>query len=968
MISRSVLVSPGFSKHCLGEQAEYYAGEPVPSGWFGKGAEAMGLTGPVDAETFDRLLAGIVRERDDAGNWRERILQGRFDKESGEWVRKSGFDFTIESPKSVSMQALVHGDDGALEAHRAAALEAMRVFESECRAHVRGEDVSAGMVAAHFEHIASRSGQEHLHTHFCVINACDVDGKVYSLRERELFRVRKLADAVYHNALGNELRARGFAVQHDKDGRVEIEGYSRETIEARSGRRQQIKEEVEKAGRTLGTASAYERDAARAKTAGAKFVRENARDEMQEHWQAEHTELGSERGVRTEEIVAEAVAENRQARAAEAVDAAIDHLTEREMVNGTRELQRHALRFAGDRTSFAEIKAEIARRIDAGDVLVNGNRFTTRELVALERSNRERIEAGNGQHEAVLSGDEFDQALAAFEARKGFALSDEQRAASRMILVGDDRFQIVQGLAGTGKTTMLEFVKEAAESKGWTLRGHSNAADQAVTMEAESGIETITTALHLIEAKRQIREDGARAADAPPVRELRINDEASMLGARSFRDVLDTTEKQGVRTVFLGDKLQHGSVEAGRAFEQVQESNAVRAATLGEASIRRQKTEQLRSAVSAILRGEHSEAIAILGDKIREVRAEQNKAKGAKESQRDARARDNAVLITMIGKDYAALTPAERAKVMVITSTNEDRKSINAAIRTELAASGVLGGESREHVTLTPAGISEAEAKRSQNYERGWIVEADGQTSLFKRGTQAEVLSVDSRRNTLRVRDLMSGKETEFRPSQIKVTAFEPDRAKFSQGDRIKFTKNHAIGGVRVRNGQQAEVERVDEHGTHLVIGAGERAQRITVAPDAPVKMDHAYSTTSYGSQGRSRNPWIHHNPDGGRHGQRATYVNVTRSVDDLRVYSVSRDLLTKSAGQIRDKTAAEDITKPASRTMEIHARIKADHDALPEREARHFAEMRARLDKYDQEREQGQANENTRTRSRGGR
>ncbi len=958
MISRSVLVSPGFSKHCLGEQAEYYAGEPVPSGWFGKGAEAMGLSGPVDAEQFDRLLAGVVRERDDDGNWQERVLQGKFDKASGEWVRKSGFDFTIEAPKSVSMQALVHGDDGALEAHRAAAVEAMRMFEAECRAHVRGEDVSAAMIAAHFEHIASRSGQEHLHTHFCIINACDVDGKVYSLREREIFRVRRLADAVYHNTLGNELRARGFAVQHDRNGHVEIEGYSRETIEARSGRRQQIKDLVEKAGRTMDTASAVERDAARAATAGKKFVRENAREEMQAQWQAEHVERGSERAVRTDEIAAEAKAEDRAARAREAVAAAIEHLTEREMVNDARKLATESLKFATDKTGFAEIKVEIQRLRDSGELIVGRpprddgkpggiEIFTTRALIDLERSNQARIEAGNGQHEAVMSGDEFAQALAKFETRKGleldkpeFALSDEQRAASRMILVGDDRFQAVQGLAGTGKTTMLEFVRDAAESKRWAVRGHTNGSDQGLKMQEESGIETTTTAAHLIEAKRQIRDEGGRPADAPPVRELRIMDEASMAGTKSFRDVLDTTERQGARTVFLGDKRQHQAVEAGRAFEQAQDKAKV--ATLGEASIRRQKTDQLRAAVSAILAGKHSDAIATLSDKIIEARAEQAKSKGDRHSQRDARAEDNKRLIATIGRDYAALTPAERSKIMVITATNEDRRAINAAIRAELAANGTLGETSREHVTLRGADITAAQARRAQHYEAGWVVETANRTKDWAKGTRLEVVRVDSRLNHLIVRD-DAGKESRLDPGRIKVLPYTQARAAFAEGERIRFTQNHALDGVRVRNGQQATVAAIDERGTHLVVGEGERAQRITVSPGSAVKVDYAYTTTSHGAQGQSRNPWIHHNPDGGRHGQRATYVNITRSVDDLRVYTVNRDLLEKTAGDRQNKTAALDLAKPG-----ISPAAQKTIDGIREARERHEAQVAAAAQKKE--------------------
>ena len=66
------------------------------SGWLGKGAEALGLKGPVDETKFAALLDG-------------HLPNGKqIRSPSGE--HRAGFDITLSAPKSVSLVALVGGD------------------------------------------------------------------------------------------------------------------------------------------------------------------------------------------------------------------------------------------------------------------------------------------------------------------------------------------------------------------------------------------------------------------------------------------------------------------------------------------------------------------------------------------------------------------------------------------------------------------------------------------------------------------------------------------------------------------------------------------------------------------------------------------------------------------------------------------------------------------------------------------
>ncbi|EQD47249.1 TrwC protein, partial [mine drainage metagenome] len=216
-----------------------------------------------------------------------------------------------------------------------------------------------------------------------------------------------------------------------------------------------------------------------------------------DRWTAQAQALGIVPAQRTHTDSVAAAGWDAAQVARDAVAQAAAHLGERESVFRGQDLHREAARFAAGRVAWTEIAAALADAERTG-ALIRGDdgRLTTAAALESERETARRLDAGRGDHAAVLTERQFTRALAKFEAAKGFALSPEQRGAAQMILTGSDRFQGVQGLAGTGKTTLLAFVRDAAESAGWRVVGHSNGAEQAATMQRESGIQTTTTAAH----------------------------------------------------------------------------------------------------------------------------------------------------------------------------------------------------------------------------------------------------------------------------------------------------------------------------------------------------------------------------------------------------------------------------------------------------------------------------------------
>ena len=257
MITSSDVTDSGYSGHLrdVSKAAEYYIGEKVPSEWLGKGAQSQGLTGEVKKEDLERLMDGHFV--DVTG---ERELGRRRD---GVRVHRAGFDFTNSAPKSVSIEAVVFGNQDVLEAHRIANRAAMESLEKTFMSRINSRHVRTGNATiASFEHVQSREGDPQLHTHNFAANITfSKEGRAYSVEYRAALRAQKSATEVYRNTLERELFRRGFDTYRGDKGEPQLKGYTKEQLDAFSSRRDAIDRELEARGKTRATATAAEKQA-----------------------------------------------------------------------------------------------------------------------------------------------------------------------------------------------------------------------------------------------------------------------------------------------------------------------------------------------------------------------------------------------------------------------------------------------------------------------------------------------------------------------------------------------------------------------------------------------------------------------------------------------------------------------------------------------------------------------------------
>jgi conjugative relaxase-like TrwC/TraI family protein len=116
-----------FSEH-LAVGDYYQEGQKVAGEWFGIGAAKLGLSGKVGEAEFLALCENQNPRTGDCLTQRKNSVR----EQAGEAKanRRIFYDFTFSPPKSVSIAALIAGDERIVESHERAVRLALAEFET----------------------------------------------------------------------------------------------------------------------------------------------------------------------------------------------------------------------------------------------------------------------------------------------------------------------------------------------------------------------------------------------------------------------------------------------------------------------------------------------------------------------------------------------------------------------------------------------------------------------------------------------------------------------------------------------------------------------------------------------------------------------------------------------------------------------------------------------------------------------
>ncbi|MCY4440480.1 MAG: relaxase domain-containing protein, partial [Deltaproteobacteria bacterium] len=897
MLSIGALASPGQGAGYYERDGYYAKDDPEhksASSWAGKGAEELGLEGPVDADVFRAVLEGRVPD----GSGRQLGRRGK----DGEVLHRPGRDLTFSAPKSVSIAALVGGDARVVDAHDRA-VKATLAWVERNAAETRVQDAATGrmvrvrgqeIVAATFRHDTSRNLDPQLHTHAVLANMVrSGEGKWRTMANEGLYERQKLVGMLYRNELARSLAELGYGIEKTHaDGRFEIAGVSREVIEAFSTRRAEI--EAAMAERNLGATGENPRIAERAALMTRAAKRDVDRDALRGVWGKQAADLGFDakglaQGAASK--VAAPVMEGREPAiapgrgpAAEAVAWAMAHHSERQAVFARADLLASALAHAPGRVAMAEAEREVAaleRASALHAVSLPGaqDALATDRTVGEERETIALMRSGEGQGRAPMR----SWAVQAYLHRG--PLTAGQRDAVQLILSSRDRVVGVQGYAGTGKTTMLDRVRTLAEKKGWRVAGLAPSASAVKTLASEAGIESETLQGFLARntgvAEGRLTGKGERRMRAAFARTILVVDEGSLASTVQARDLLRVANAFRIpRVVLVGDAKQLDAVDAGKPFAQLQAAG-MKTAVMDE--IMRQRDPALKEAVEASLKGDIQRAFEKLGSNVAQVKA------------------DN--IAGAVAARWLALSPEIRENTGVMAPSHELRVAINGHIRERLVREGRIRGPAMVSQRLVSKGYTNAEKALVGNYAPGDVVAFHRSYKRLgvEKGDERRVAGVDheARSVTLEHGD---GGTVAWKPGEVGgrkggTEVYRAEEIDLRAGDRIRWTRNDA--GLGLVNSRTAEVVSLAngrvtfqlEDGRKLELGRNDPQLR---------HLDHAWASTVHAFQGRTVDNVIAAMEARHPHltTQKSFYVEISRARDRA-------ELVTDDAGELKGQLQA---------------------------------------------------------------
>ena len=874
-------------KEFTSREQNYWSQQGVIAGeWQGRLATTLGLSGIVSEEQFARLSQG---QHPETG---EQLVRQRASYEysdpDGKTVKtmehRAGWDATFSAPKSVSLTALVGGDDRVRDARRESVHQALEQLEYYTIARIGGNhppEATAKFIAAKFEHDTARPvdgyAAPQLHTHAVIFNFTELENSTYrALQPHSLFSSQQFATAIYQSELTYRLRQLGYEISTGRSGAPEIKGYTQVYLDASSPRSQQIRNYLERTGRNGKEA--------------AEIAAHSTRDHKEIHSlrevMAAHRTLASQYGNQAEAVVREARerSEHRvlvvkpEQHVRESLTFSRDKNFEREAVIDERALVRDALRRGMGEITYPQVRANLEARLAAGEFQmverssdVPGRQITTARTIAAEREIIRRVIEGQNQVQPVAT-----QVEAFKIANENSRLNRAQKQVVENVLRSADRIQGIQGFAGVGKTTVLETLSSAIESQGYEVQGFAPTSRAARQLnDAGVGAGTLQGFL-----------SRSSSSEAMPDRKrFYFVDESSLASTNQMREFLTRLGRDD-RVLLIGDTRQHQGVEAGRPFEQLQKAG-MRTVKLDE--IVRQKDPALKFAVELLAKGESTAAFSLLQqqDRVNEI------------PEREER-------IRAIARSYVE----SPSNTLIVSPDNASRRELNIAVRGELREIGALSSEDHVFRVLAPR-------QDMTGADRAWASHYDvGDVVRYVRGSKAEgiepgsygtVVAINSLDNLVTVQK-QSGESVSYDPRRLfGVSVYREFERGFAVGDRIQFTAPDKDLGISNRD--LAVVEYI-LHDGRVAIRLDDN-RRIEFDAFKHRHFDHGYAVTSHSAQGLTAERVLVHAATS-VHPELLTarfgYVSVSRASHQAIVFTNDAARLGQNIGAEVPKSSALEI------------------------------------------------------------
>ena len=590
-----------------GQALAYYGSRgETPMRWGGAGAERLGLSGTITHETYGALFAD--------GGARDPVLGTRLVA-----TKRPGLELVVSAHKSVAVLGVVARADDMhriLDAETGATMEFLDGWacrQGNRRGRLQVRTPTSGLIYGRTRHATSRAGDPNPHDHVLIANVTEMLDERGGWKALDTAGVRDMVHAAtnvgrLHAAW--EARQLGYSItpDHGPSGKLDhwsISGVPTPVCELFSKRSDQIDE-------VAGADASY-----RLRSRMARSHRppkdERAPEQLMERWHSELASLGH-----SPASILSGVRSGAPTRWPD------PHLTDTERSQLVGSVLSPDGPLAADKQfGRADVIRHVAPKLygrhpDELEPVVTAVLAHPEALPLVGRPgarNRSWVLASTRQAEQAIADcalrlADDDTAPRLDAARVMAAIGRKQRDlrlpftdGQRDLVVGaatsPRRLELVLGVAGAGKTTALDALRNAYESAGLRVIGTATSGQAACTLQTAAGIESSTAASVVWRLSH-----GKLELDHSTVV---VIDEGGMVDDPTMLRLLTAAEISGSKVIIVGDHHQLGAVGPGGGLEALLDRHAEAVHTLDE-NIRQHEPAE-RAALEALRSGDTTSAV-----------------------------------------------------------------------------------------------------------------------------------------------------------------------------------------------------------------------------------------------------------------------------------------------------------------------------------------------------------------------
>lgn len=895
---------------------DYYSEKESVSGiWVGRGAEILGIDGysisakdeaferlrnnqhPVTElkltkrnkttrnPTFDEARKSLCQKLRVKGDLKD-VMPSKEEIETHQKKMKpicnrvAFFDFQCGCAKSVSIMAIVGGDDRLRTAHEEATAVGLRELESLAarRVDVLGKkhlQFTGNIAAAVFQHDSSRALDPQLHTHCVVANATfdEVRQEWVALSEFEMLKAIRYAGKVYQNELARRVKLLGYDIVERRNEKgfiegFEIDGVSDEIMKLFSKRRAVIEKEMEafkeKVGRLpspaeISVLTRESRESKKLTEISTEEVRKKQKDQLEESefYSLSFLRISALKKVEEMKLESMKVSENSvvqnvsSRKETVALESAMEHLFERSSTLSKHQLLAEALNQRLGFVELEELKKEIINIQKEGSLLELlsdpnplASLYTSKEHFEHETWAVNFVNASCGKRTKLL----FEEPMTSEW------LTKEQSDAVKFICGMKDAVCAVRGIAGAGKTTMLKELHGHLEKERHQLLYLAPTASAVDVLKKEGFLNATTVSEYL-----------AKAEQEPCHHAVIVIDESGLKSTKQGYEVLKLAQERWQRIVLVGDSKQHVSVEAGDFLRLLETHSKMKSNELKE--IRRQFSGEYRETIGLMAQGRAVEALEEF-DKMGWIK------------------NGGAEYLENAAQDY--LEKSELGlkinEVIAVAPTWKENFVFTDRIRSGLKEQAVL----KDGVVIdVVSSLQWTKRQREQisNYKEGYVVTPNKKIGKLEKGVAYVVERVESGSNGKNDRKvvLSGGYELPLKQA-VSFDVGLKRQIEVSPGDKILLQANDRKNGLI--NGKIVIVESVQTDGA-IVMNDG------LVVPSTYRQFTHGYVLTSHKSQGKTADHVV---VAAAKLDEKAAYVATSRGRMSCFIHTPDKDHLIAGA------------------------------------------------------------------------